>query len=211
MFDTRENVTGQDAVNRHDAKLRQLIEDAEKSGATALAIISTRIIAVDDDLADRCREPRCENYGLSRSCPPHVPGPSVFRRKLEEFNQAIFLRIDVPSEVLYSSEGRQVFQLLHEVVAGIERSAVKMGFARAQAYAGGSCKKIFCHDHPGCLALAEKGECRNPEYARPSMSGFGINVAKLYEAAGWTMGAATRDSFSTGDKTASVCGLVLVY
>jgi len=204
-------VTGQDALNRDDAKLRQLIQDAEKSGATALAIISTRIIAVDDDLADRCREPRCENYGLSRSCPPHVPGPSVFRRRLEEFNQAIFLRIDVPSEVLYSSEGRQVFQLLHEVVAGIERSAVKMGFARAQAYAGGSCKKIFCHDHPGCLALAEKGECRNPGYARPSMSGFGINVAKLYEAAGWSMGATTRDSVSTGDKTASVCGLVLVY
>jgi predicted metal-binding protein len=210
-LDTRENVTGQDALNRDDAKLRQLIQDAEKSGATALAIISTRIIAVDDDLADRCREPRCENYGLSRSCPPHVPGPSVFRRRLEEFNQAIFLRIDVPSEVLYSSEGRQVFQLLHEVVAGIERSAVKMGFARAQAYAGGSCKKIFCHDHPGCLALAEKGECRNPGYARPSMSGFGINVAKLYEAAGWSMGATTRDSVSTGDKTASVCGLVLVY
>ena len=204
-------MTGQDALNRDDAKLRQLIQDAEKSGATALAIISTRIIAVDDDLADRCREPRCENYGLSRSCPPHVPGPSVFRRRLEEFNQAIFLRIDVPSEVLYSSEGRQVFQLLHEVVAGIERSAVKMGFARAQAYAGGSCKKIFCHDHPGCLALAEKGECRNPGYARPSMSGFGINVAKLYEAAGWSMGATTRDSVSTGDKTASVCGLVLVY
>ncbi len=211
MLDAMENVTEQDSVNMQDAKLRLLIQEAQESGATGLAIISTKSIVVDDELADRCREPRCENYGLSRSCPPHVSGPSVFRKKLEEFSQAIFLRIDVPSEILYSSEGRQIFQLLHEVVSGIERSAVKMGFDRAQAYAGGSCKKIFCHDHPECLALAEKGACRNPGYARHSMSGFGINVAKLYEAAGWTMGATTRDSMSTGDKTASVCGLVLVW
>jgi len=210
MFGTKGNVTQQHAVNTQDPRLTQLIQEAQRSGATELALISTRIIVVDDELADRCREPRCENYGFSRSCPPHVPGPSVFRKTLEKFNQAIFLRIDVPSQVLYSSEGPQVFQLLHEIVAGIERSAVTMGFAGAQAYAGGSCKKIFCHDHPECLTLSEKGGCRNPAYARPSMSGFGINVAKLYEAAGWSMGATTRDSVSTGDKTASVCGLVLV-
>jgi predicted metal-binding protein len=197
-------------VNTQDEKLRRLIQNAQKSGATELVVISTGVIEVDDELADRCREPRCENYGLSRSCPPHVPGPSVFRRELGGFSQAIFLRIDVPSEVLYSSEGRQVFQLLHEVVAGIERSAVNMGFARARGYAGGSCKKTFCHDHPVCLALSEKGACRNPDHARPSMSGFGINVAKLYEAAGWAMGARTHDSVATGDKSASVCGLVLV-
>jgi predicted metal-binding protein len=197
-------------MSTQDARLRQLIQEAQKSGATELAVIPTRLIVVDDELADRCREPRCENYGLSRSCPPHVSGPQAFRRKLEEFTQAIFLRIDVPSDVLYSSEGRQVFQLLHEIVAGIERSAVAMGYAGAQAYAGGSCKKTFCHDHPGCLALSENGGCRNPAHARPSMSGFGVNVAKLYEAAGWTMGTTTRDSASTGDRTASVCGLVLV-
>lgn len=204
------NAAEQTAMNTRETLLTRLIEEARKSGATELAIIPTMVIVVDDDLADRCREPRCENYGLSRSCPPHVPGPSAFRRTLEGFSQALFLRIDVPSDVLYSSEGRQVFQLLHEIVSDIERSAAAMGFAGAQAYAGGSCKKIFCHDHPECLVLAGKGECRNPAYARPSMSGFGINVAKLYEAAGWTMGTTTRDSASTGDKTASVCGLVLV-
>lgn len=199
-----------ESVNTDDERLRQLIQEAQESGATEIAIIPAGAIEVVDELADRCREPRCENYGLSRSCPPHVPGPSVFRRELEGFSHAIFLRIDVPSDVLYSSEGRQVFQLLHEVVSGIERSAIDMGFAGAQAYAGGSCKKIFCHDHPACLVLGGEGECRNPSYARPSMSGFGINVARLYEAAGWTMGATTRDSVSRGEKTASVCGLVLV-
>lgn len=203
--------TQQNALNRYDAKLRQLSQDAQRSGATDLAIVSTKAIVVDDDLADRCREPRCESYGLSRSCPPHVSGPSVFRKKLEEFNQAIFFRIDVPSEVLYSSERREVFQLLHGIASSIEKSAIKMGFAHAQAYAGGSCKKIFCHDHPECLAVAGKGKCRNPGSARPSMSGFGINVAKLFETAGWSLGATTRDTALTTNKMASVCGLVLIH
>jgi hypothetical protein len=76
----------------------------------------------------------------------------------------------VPSEILYSGENRELFQLLHEIAAGIENSAVKMGFSDAQAYAGGSCKRIFCHDHPECRVISEKGSCRNPDYARPSMS-----------------------------------------
>lgn len=147
--------TQENALNGDDAKLRELIQNADKSGAAELAIVSTRTIEVDDDLADRCREPRCENYGLSRSCPPHVSGPSRFKKKLEEFKQAIFFRIDVPSEVLYSSERRELFQLLHEI-AGIEKSAIGMGFSGAEAYAGGSCKKIFCYDHAECLRLLRK-------------------------------------------------------
>lgn len=202
--------TQENALNGDDAKLRELIQNADKSGAAELAIVSTRTIEVDDDLADRCREPRCENYGLSRSCPPHVSGPSGFKKKLEEFKQAIFFRIDVPSEVLYSSERRELFQLLHEIAADIEKSAIGMGFSGAEAYAGGSCKKIFCYDHAECLALTEKRKCRNPDYARPSMSGFGINVAKLFEAAGWSMGASTDGGASPTEKMASVCGLVLV-
>jgi len=198
-------------MNKNNKKLRALIQDAQKSGASEAEIISTRDIIVDNHLADLCREPRCENYGLSKSCPPHVSGPSVFKKQLEKFNQAIFFKIDVPSEILYSSERREVFQLLHEIAAGIEKSAVKMGFASAQAYAGGSCKKIFCHDHGDCLALSEEGKCRNPQYARPSMSGFGIDVAKLFKTSGWTMNWITHDTDSPSTKMANVCGLVLIY
>lgn len=195
--------------DEENEKLGSLIREAQRSGATEVAVVSTRLIVVDNDLAEKCREPRCENYGLSRSCPPHVAGPSAFRRKLEELDRAIFLRIDVPSEILYSSENREIFQFLHEMAAGIEKSAVKMGFTRAEAYAGGSCKKIFCHDHPTCLALTEKGKCRNPGYARPSMSGFGINVARLFKTVGWSMGPTARAA-AREEKMASVCGLVLV-
>jgi len=191
-------------------KLKKLIQYAHQSGASAVEIISTVDIVVDNNLADLCREPGCKNYGLSKSCPPHVSGPSEFKKHLEKFNQAIFFKIDVPSEILYSSENRELFQLLHEIAAGIEKSAVKMGFADAQAYAGGSCKTIFCHDHPECLVISGKGKCRNPEYARPSMSGFGINVGRLFESAGWTMNWVAHNQDSTTTQMANICGLVLI-
>ncbi|MGA7143292.1 MAG: DUF2284 domain-containing protein [Desulfobacterales bacterium] len=197
-------------MNKNNKKLKALIQDAQQSGASEAKIISARDIVVDHHLADMCREPRCENYGLSKSCPPQVSGPFVFKQVLEKFNQAIFFKIDVPSEVLYSGERREVFQLLHEIASGVETSAVKMGFVDAQAYAGGSCKKIFCHDHRECLALSEKGKCRNPQHARPSMSGFGVNVAKLFKTAEWKMNWTAHDTDSTETPMANVCGLVLI-
>lgn len=192
-------------------KVQKLIQLACESGASGVAVIAAGDIVVEPGLADKCREPRCENYGLSKSCPPHVGGPAEFKRRLKTFHQAIFFKIDVPSEILFSSENRKVFQLLHETASGIERHAVKLGFADAQAYAGGSCKKIFCYDHTECLALSEAGTCRHPEHARPSMSGFGVKVAHLYEKAGWSMGGMTQKGDSGPTELASVCGLVFIY
>ncbi|MCD6272929.1 MAG: DUF2284 domain-containing protein [Deltaproteobacteria bacterium] len=196
--------------DKKNAKLKKLMQYAKKIGSTEAEIISTINIVVEEKLANMCLEPRCENYGLSKNCPPHVSGPSQFKKQLENFNQAIVFKIDVPSEILFYSERRELFQLLHEIAAGIEQYAVKMGFKSSKAYAGGSCKKIFCYDHPECLALSEKGKCRNPKYARPSMSGFGINVLKLMETAGLTMNMATPDTDSNEIKMGSVCGLVLI-
>jgi predicted metal-binding protein len=196
--------------DKKNAKLKKLMQYAKNTGATEAEVISTINIVVEEKLANMCLEPRCENYGFSKNCPPYVSGPSRFKKQLENFNQAIVFKIDVPSEILFSSERRELFQLLHEIAAGIEQYAVKMGFKNSKAYAGGSCKKIFCYDHPECLALSEKGKCRNPKYARPSMSGFGINVLKLMETAGLTMNMATPDTDSNEIKMGSVCGLVLI-
>lgn len=194
-----------------DEKLQTLIQYACKSGAGDAVILSTADIVIDDGLAEKCREPRCENYGLSKSCPPHVPGPAAFRNQLAHFQQAIFFKIDVPSEVLYSSERREVFQLLHEIASGIEELAADMGFADARAYVGGSCKTIFCHEHSQCRVISENGKCRHPRHARPSMSGFGINVAALFKTAGWTMSGTMQNPDATTTTTANVCGLVLIH
>ncbi|MFP3980760.1 MAG: DUF2284 domain-containing protein [Desulfobacterales bacterium] len=187
-----------------------LIREALELGATDAAVISADQIVVDKSLADKCRNPKCMNYGLSNSCPPHVAGPSAFKDLLETFSRAIVFKIEVPSEVLYSGQNLELFQLLHETAAGIEQAAVRMGFSGARAYAGNSCKKVFCGEHLECRVLEGDGQCRNPDRARPSMSGFGVNVAKLYEVAGWQRKGVTHETDSESIRMDSICGLVLI-
>lgn len=191
-------------------RLKELTKLACRSGASGATAISTSDISVEDDLAKLCREPRCESYGLSTSCPPHVSGPSGFRELLKKFKHAIVIKIDVPLEILLSSERSDIMKLLHEIAAGIEQAAAKTGYFNSKAFAGGSCKKIFCRDHKGCRVLTEGGECRNPRHARPSMSGFGINVSELMHIAGWTMNRNTFKADPDKASTAPICGLILI-
>jgi predicted metal-binding protein len=85
-----------------------------------------------------------------------------------------------------------------------------MGYSNSKAFAGGSCKKLFCRDHLNCRVLVEGGECRNPHRARPSMSGFGINVSKLLQTAGWQMDKITRDTDPDDGPMGTVSGLIII-
>ena len=190
--------------------LNKLKQCACQLGASDAKAISTTEISVEEDLANLCREPGCENYGLSASCPPYVSGPDGFRNLLKNFEHAVVFKIDVPSEILFSDERRDIFRLLHEIAASIEHSAIEMGCHDSKAYVGGSCKQIFCRDHPDCRVIAENGKCRNPFLARPSMSGFGINVLKLKKAAGWMPNKTSRDADPDEVSIETVCGLVLI-
>jgi predicted metal-binding protein len=72
-----------------------IVQKAYEFGATGVAIIPAKKIVVDYNLAARCKEPRCENYGLSKSCPPYVSGPTAFKNLLQTFQQVIFLLITI--------------------------------------------------------------------------------------------------------------------
>lgn len=190
--------------------LEKLTQLACQLGASDANAIFATGISVEDSLADLCREPGCENYGLSASCPPYVSGPDGFRKLLKTFEHAVVFKIDVPSEILFSEERRDVFRLLHEIAANIEKAATEAGFSKSSAYAGGSCKQIFCRDYSHCRVIAENGGCRNPLLARPSMSGFGINVLKLKKAAGWMSGKPQPDTDLDKVSMETVCGLILI-
>lgn len=196
--------------NDFAAGMDDLLRLARTLGATEAAVVSTDAVCVEDHLAGLCREPRCPNYGVSASCPPHVSGPPGFRKLLEGFQHAVVFKIEVPSDVLLSGERQEIFRLLHEIAAGIEKDAVRRGHTRSRAFAGGSCKGLFCPGETGCRVVDEGGECRNPDRARPSMSGFGINVSKLMAAAGWPMNRAAPDEGGDAAGTGTVSGLVLI-
>ena len=179
-------------------------------GASDARRIASRDIVVEEGLARLCREPQCENYALSPSCPPHVGGPSEFRRLQTHLKDAIVIRIDVPAASLFSDEKREIMRLLHEIVAGIELEARKMGYGESRAFAGGSCKKIFCYNHSECRRVMEDGECRYPDTARPSMSGFGIHVSELMSSCGWPNDIRVQETDATEGSMSWVAGLVLI-
>jgi predicted metal-binding protein len=189
---------------------KELVDQALLSGASGARFISPKDISVEEELAILCREPECDNYGLSPSCPPHVSGPSGFRKMLEKCDHALVIKIDVPMEFLLSSERNEIMRLLHEIVASAENFAVQMGFINSKAFAGGSCKMIFCGDHLDCKVVAEIGACRYHQSARQSMSGFGINVLKLKRAAGWISSKTPRENDLDTVSMETVCGLVLI-
>ncbi len=182
---------------------------ALRAGATAVKFISPEKLVVEKSLARLCLEPRCPNYGLSASCPPHVQGPEQFRNWCEDAEHALALKIDVPVTVLYSAARVEVMQLLHEIVAGTEQYAVKLKYPNALGFAGGSCRQIFCRDELNCLYLSKEKQCRHPLSARPSLSGFGVNVAAMVDLAGWE--ASTLFETDSQDQSMSwVVGLVLL-
>jgi predicted metal-binding protein len=191
--------------------LSELIYMAKRLGASDAGIIFSADIEVNEDLAALCSgDHPCSNYGLSSSCPPHVPGPPRFLQWKNSSKYSIVVRIDVPSVVMFSEERHEVMQLLHEIVAGIELKAVEMGYNDSKAFAGGSCKEIFCREHAACQVISRHGKCRNPLHARPSMSGFGINVAKLMQSAGWPVKKQILEDKSDTESMTWVAGLILL-
>jgi len=192
-------------------QLARLTGEAIKLGATSSAIISSQAIQVKDNLAALCNgEYSCPNYGLAASCPPYVEGPVEFRKWQAQSKYSITVKVELPTSVMFSDERRGVMQLLHQIVAAVEQKAVKIGFDESKAFAGGSCKELFCEDQETCCVVAGNKPCRHMALARPSMSGFGIDVTQLMLSSGWPAPKAEESDLSGKDATSWVAGLILL-
>jgi predicted metal-binding protein len=194
-----------------EQQLEHLTREAERLGATSSAIISSKAIQVKDNLAALCNgEYSCPNYGLAASCPPHVEGPVEFRKWQAQSEYSITVKIELPASVMFSDERKGVMQLLHQIVAAIEQKAVESGFGKSKAFAGGSCKELFCEDQEKCRVVEEKKPCRHMAFARPSMSGFGIDVTQLMLSSGWPAQKAEQSDLSAKDALSWVAGLIMI-
>lgn len=192
-------------------KLEHLLQEAERLGATSAAIISSQDIQVKDHLAALCNgEYTCPNYGLAASCPPYVKGPDAFRVWQAQSKYSITVKLELPTSVMFSNERNDVMRLLHQIVAAVEQKAIETGFKKSKAFAGGSCKELFCEDHKTCCVVAEDKPCRHSEAARPSMSGFGIDVVQLMKSSGWSAPKANNANVSDQDDLSWVAGLIMI-
>ena len=166
-------------------EMAKVVTYAVSLGVSDVKVISPDMVPVDDRFPSYCKEPGCPGYGISMSCPPHVGGPSWFRNYLKAFDSVLIFKFDVPYAVLLTDERHDVTRLIHETVAAIETYAKHNGHLRAAGFAGGSCKRLFCNHHLECRVLSGNGSCRNPNVARPSMSGMGVDFQRLCRIAGW--------------------------
>lgn len=191
-------------------RIERILIHAASLGTSVVGIIEPWQVPVDDKFINFCKEPRCPGYGSSMSCPPHVKGPNWFRKYLTTFDRVLVFRFDVPTSVLLSDERHQVTRLIHETAAEIERFAMATGYPRAHGFAAGSCKQVFCNQYLECRVLAKGGSCRNPDQARQSMSGLGVDFQKLTRTLGWEMETIT--SITNPQKTpfGMMVGMVLL-
>ncbi len=196
-------------ISKH--QLEQLTREAKSLGANASAIISSKDIQVKENLAALCNgEYTCPNYGLAASCPPNVEGPVTFRKWQAQSKYSITVKIELPASIMFSDDRKEVMQLLHQIVAGVELKAQEIGFGKAKAFAGGSCKELFCGDQKECCVVEKHKPCRFTEFARPSMSGFGIDVTQLMKSSGWSTHKAKKDNASDADDLSWIAGLIVL-
>lgn len=188
----------------------ELVDLTKTQGATDASIIPSREIVLKDELAALCVEPRCPNYGLAASCPPHVAGPAGFQELVARHPWALVFKIDVPSKLLLSPEVVELMCLVHDLGTTVERRALELGLGEANAFGGGSCKTLFCHEEPDCAVVDRHEECRHPDRSRPSMSGFGVDTTALLRSAGWTLNRVEPGKEPAPDSQGTVCGLVLL-
>lgn len=194
-------------LNQHLIRLKK---EAVLLGATAADVIGAGDIRTDEKLAGLCNgEYICPNYGLAASCPPWVKGPGQFKTWQAESRYAVTVKIELPASLMFSDERNDVMRLLHTVVTGVEQRAVELGFKKSRAFAGGSCKPLFCDGYKTCCVVENRQPCRHPDKARPSMSGFGIDVVRLMEASGWSAEKAKPDS-DNNEEMSWVAGLILI-
>lgn len=192
-------------------KLDRLSRMAGKMGAGGVCVVSPADIRIQKELADYCREPQCTAYGLSRNCPPHVSGPSGFQGRINRAAFAMAIKIDCPVDILLSDAKQEIFILLHKITATVGKEAVEAGFSNAWGFAGGSCKSLFCPSLSVCPAISNPDRCRHPDIARPSMSGFGVDVSHLMALCNWEMHWVTGNKRADADTEMTlVTGLVLL-
>ena len=188
-----------------------LITKAKELGAAGARQIDPKRIIVREDLAALCNgSTRCENYGLAMSCPPNVEGPEKFRSWIKQSDASIVVKINVPKDMMFSGELGSLMTQLHNIVAGVEIHAKSLGYKNTRSFAGGSCKKLFCSSEKNCQVVNGSGPCRFPDMARPSMSGFGIDVIQLMHEAGWPVKKADRRDTDQDENSGWIAGLVLV-
>jgi predicted metal-binding protein len=170
-------------------------------GALDAKIISIKKIVIEDRVVFKCQL-GCEKYGKTLACPPHAPTPEEFRKIVNEYHFAMFMKfktkVEGDSELIkYLSKGdnpsvpaemkakvdkfwsawKDEMKNLLDIVHNLEKAAAREGYLLAVGLVSGACQ--LCEK-----CNVEKGVCIHPTMKRFSEEGVGVNVKATAENAG---------------------------
>jgi predicted metal-binding protein len=145
----------------------------------------------------------CEDYGSSRTCPPHAPSLVEFRAVLACYGEALLVYVDSRKEKgAKAAGGDEAVELalrmrLHRVVLALERELFLTSHYKAFGLAEGPCHL--------CVGCDLEAPCVHPADVRPSMQACGIDTFATVRAAGLTI-----EIVPAGGADFKFYGLVLV-
>ncbi len=182
-------------MGKDDAQdFSDLIDIAQKAGATAAKIIPSELVVIDERVRLKGEVPRCAGYGQFLTCPPHVMSVEVFAKILPKYKRCLLVQVEaegissmdkhkggIDNTVLKDNrELHRPFRLsLLQVVEAVEAAAFKKGLCFAAGFVGGSC--VLCDK---CVEDKISEACRHPFRARPPMEAVGIDVIRTALSAG---------------------------
>lgn len=125
----------------------------------------------------KCAAPLCEYYGICKVCPPNIPPIDEFKAALKDYSRAfVVVYSEKVDDIKKYDENFEAELKLSAAVATLEYVATKEGYYRALGLQVGGCKL--------CDTCTPSGErCRHPYKARPSPTGFGLDLTEIAMAA----------------------------
>jgi predicted metal-binding protein len=176
--------------------LERFRQKALELGASAAEVIAASQVVVQERVWLKCLVPLCNMAGTNPHCPPSTPQPDLIRKALSQYRWAVLFKRDIEHLEKYfaTSAAKQKEQpglagargfhrKTAEIVGRLEAYAQTEGYDLAMGFSCGSCRVNLCNRAP--CDFIEKGKCRFPLLARPSMEGVGIDVFDLCHKVGW--------------------------
>lgn len=145
------------------ADLGSWVDRALALGFSQAALLATEEIQTAVWAREKCRF-GCAGYSQNRMCPPAGIDHDSMVRMLGEYRWAVVVAGTPPGRTF------------HDQLLTLEKQAFLAGLHKALAFGAGPC--------PVCKHCPDRGECRHPDLARPSMEGSGIDVFETAARAG---------------------------
>ncbi len=160
-------------INANINNIKQkLYKEINSNNNIKICEIKTSDICFEERVKLKCFY--CNNYNKKWTCPPKIPKVDYQKIIQEEYTHGLILCYTEPiSEENFEIVRSRTTNKLHSILLKAEKFLYEENKVLVLSFIGGSCK--LCKN--GC----NPERCNNPQLARISMEGAGINVIKTVE------------------------------